>query len=463
MQSANLIITKKINVLHCFRLTLFGLFFIIQTTAFSQDNSPYSRYGIGDLVPPTNIVGRGMGGISAGYNNILSINFNNPASYSSFQTYRELKSKKIVSGRALLDIGINFENRTLQDPSTSERFGASNALFSYVQVGVPLKTNWGLSFGLRPISRISYKINSLEKLKDPITQLPIDSAITQFEGEGGTYLASMGTGFKIGNLALGINAGYLFGKKEYKTKRILLNDTVDYQQANYETKTSFGNLHFSIGAQYVAKLKKNISFTLGAYGNWGQQLDASRDIIRETYLFDASVGETRLDSVYDQRDIKGKILFPASYTAGFVMEKPQEGKKGGWLFGIDFTRQSWSKYRFYEQTDSVQNTWQLRAGAELRPAPSKNYFSYVAYRFGFFTGPDYIRIKQKLPQLGLSFGMGLPIANYNMQSRGQATIINLAFEYIKRGNNNNLLKENMFRVSAGFSLSDIWFVKRKYE
>jgi hypothetical protein len=78
-------------------------------------------------------------------------------------------------------------------------------------------------------------------------------------------------------------------------------------------------------------------------------------------------------------------------------------------------------------------------------------------------GPDYIRVKNKLPQLGLSFGMGLPIANYNRLAPGQATLLNLALEYGKRGNNDNLLKENMFRLSVGFSLSDIWFVKRKYE
>lgn len=462
MQSVNLIITKKINTLHSFRLTLTGLLFIIYSAAFSQDNSPYSRYGIGDLVPPTHIIGRSMGGISAGYNNLLSINFNNPASFSTFQTFRELKSKKIMSGRAMLDIGINFENRTLKEPSF-EKYGATNALFSYVQVGVPIKTNWGLSFGLRPVSRISYKINSLEKLKDPITQQPIDSAITQFEGDGGAYLASMGTGFKIGNLSLGINAGYLFGKKEYKTKRILLNDTVDYQKAKYETKTTFGNLHFSIGTQYLAKLNKDVSLTLGAYGNWGQHLKATKDIIRETFTYDATIGDSRVDSVYDQRDIKGKILLPASYTVGFVIEKPAIAKKAGWLFGIDFTNQAWSNYRFYGQTDSVQNSWQLRTGAEIRPAATRNYFSYVAYRFGFFIGPDYIRIKEKLPQLGITFGMGLPVANYNLQSRSQATIINLALEYSKRGNNNNSLRENMFRIAVGFSLSDIWFVKRKYE
>src|SRR5258706_13124384 len=124
MQLVKLITLKKINVLHVSRLALSGLFFIVHATAFSQDNSPYSRYGIGDLVPPTHINGRGMGGISAGYNNLLSINFNNPASYSNFQTFRELKSKKIVSGRALLDIGINFENRTLQAPAPAAKFVA---------------------------------------------------------------------------------------------------------------------------------------------------------------------------------------------------------------------------------------------------------------------------------------------------------------------------------------------------
>jgi hypothetical protein len=72
-------------------------------------------------------------------------------------------------------------------------------------------------------------------------------------------------------------------------------------------------------------------------------------------------------------------------------------------------------------------------------------------------------VDQKLSQFGVSFGMGLPIVNYNRLSPGQATLINLAFEYGKRGNNNNLLRENTFRFSLGFSLSDFWFVKRKYD
>jgi hypothetical protein len=58
--------------------------------------------------------------------------------------------------------------------------------------------------------------------------------------------------------------------------------------------------------------------------------------------------------------------------------------------------------------------------------------------------------------------MGLPLRNYNRQNE-QYTLINLAFEFIKRGGNDNVLKENLFRLSAGFSLSDLWFTKRRYD
>ena len=181
----------------------------------AQDNSPYSRYGIGDIVPPTHIVSRGMGGLSAGYTDFLTINFNNPASYAYFQSVRELKTKKQVLGRAILDVGMNFENRTLRDPNVPEKFVAKNAIFSYLQVGMSLRKNLGLVFGLRPISRISYKIVRNEFLIDPNSGLPIDSATTNFQGDGGSYLPSLGTGFSLFDkdtkngkqkLSVGVNA-----------------------------------------------------------------------------------------------------------------------------------------------------------------------------------------------------------------------------------------------------------------
>lgn len=473
MPSAKLITSKKINVLGVHRIAFSVILIACCLPAFSQDNSPYSRYGLGDIVPSTNVSGRGMGSISAAYNDILSINFNNPASYGSFQTLKEQTAKKIAKGRAILDVGLNFENRTLREPNNTEKFSASNALFSHVQVGIPLRPNLGLSFGLRPISRVSYKMNKVERLIDPNSGLPIDTAVTLNEGDGGSYLASVGIGKKINLkksqplaprfLSIGVNGGYLFGKQDYSTRRSILNDSLTYTSGNFQTKTTYGNIYFNAGLQYEAYFKTGYRLILGVTGNWKQQLNASRDIVRETYFFDESSGNVRIDSVSDQRNMHGEITYPGSYTVGFVFEKFVKAKEAGWLIGVDYVQNKWSDYRIYGQADpAVRDRWEIRAGAQLTPVPKANYFSNVTYRVGGFFGPDYIHVNKKLPVFGASFGMGLPVRNYNRQNE-QYTVINLSFEFIKRGNNDNVLKETLFRVSAGFSLSDLWFTKRKYD
>ncbi len=474
MLSANIITTKKTNLLRILRFLFCAILIasiqLISIPGQAQDNSPYSRYGLGDLVPSTNVNGRGMGGISAGYSDILSINFNNPASYGSFQTLKEQSAKKIARGRAILDIGLNFENRSLVEPNNTEKFTANNALFSHVQVGVPIRPNLGLSFGLRPLTRISYKMNTVQGIFDPNSGNYIDTAVTLNEGDGGSYLASLGLGqrilfsrTKVHSLSFGINGGYMFGKQDYSVRRSLFNDTVSYTSGNFQTKTSYGNLYFNAGMQYQVEVNKNMVLSLGAYGNWEQKLNGTRDIIRETYYYDESIGNIRIDSVLDQKDIKGTIIYPSSYTAGFVLEKFVTTQEAGWLIGVDYSQSKWSDYRSYGQADpTIRDKWELRAGVQLRPVPKLNYFSNVTYRAGAFFGPDYIHINQKLPVFGATFGLGLPLRNFSRQSE-QYTLINLAFEFIKRGNNDNVLKENLFRLSAGFSLSDIWFVKRKYE
>lgn len=467
MRLAKLITPKNTNALGVFRFSVGVVLVLAASPVFSQDNSPYSRYGFGDAVPSTNVTTRGMGSIAAGYSDPLSINFNNPASYGSFQALKEQLSHKLSRGRAVLDIGINYENRTLREPSSIQKFTASNLLFSHVQLGVPLRRNWGLSFGLRPVNRISYKIQNAELLKDPQTNQVIDSATTLYEGDGGAYMATLGTGVKIDmgkntSLSLGVNGGYLFGKKDYSSRRAIYSTQVSYNSGNLQTKTTYGNLYANAGLQFQHWFNKNLYVSLGAYGNWKQTLNARQDILRETYLYDPNTGYVRQDSVYDQKDIKGEIIYPSSLTYGFVIEKINEPKKAGWLIGADLSQSKWDQYRFYGQADPfVKNSWQMRVGAQLRPVPKESYFTNMSYRAGVSFGPDYIDVGNKLSVLNMSLGFGLPLANYNRLS-DQATIINVALEYIKRGNNNNLLKENMFRLSIGLSLSDIWFVKKKY-
>jgi len=446
-------------------LIVCGLQLITCNFLFAQENSPYSRYGLGDVAPSTNIVNRGMGSFSAAFADPFSINFNNPASYSQFLAYKDERSKKIASGRVLFDVGINYTSHTLREGNTPEKFTSNDILFSYLQVGVPVKKNWGLNFGLRQVTKIYYKINHFERLFDPVTGLNIDSAVTNYNGDGGAFLGSIGTGVAIRNFSIGFNFGYLFGKKQYTTKRVFVNDSVAYDPLLYSDQASFGDIYGNAGIQYKIDVSKKVLLRLGAYGNLKHDINAEDDIVRMTYTSSQS-GDLQLDSVYSQKGVKGKIVYPSGYGLGFVLEKKpdlQNNKYGNWLVGVDFVQNNWSQYRYYGTQDSVQDSWEFRVGAQIRPEPKKNYFSNVTYRAGFFMGQDYIHVDSKLPLLGLTFGMGLPLRNYNPLARTQASVINLAFEYVKRGDNSNLLKDNIFRISAGLSFSDLWFNKRKYE
>lgn len=458
--------TGKSNVT---RLAFSVLFILIIHSANAQDNSPYSRYGLGDLHPTSNIFNRGMAGISAAYADQLSVNFANPASYSRFYSLQEARSKKSAYGRMLLDVGLNFDNRTLRETNNPQKFTSPNAYFSYLQMGIPLRKDWGMVFGLRPISRISYKVDRYERLYDPLTHLPIDSAITQFTGDGGVYLANTGTGFAIKNFSVGVNAGYLFGKKDYSTHRSLLNDSVAYNASNYQTRSTFGDLYFNMGMQYRIDLNKGKTkyFQLGVFGNVKHNLNSRNDIIRETFYKNSDGADFRLDSVTEQLGIKGVVNYPSGFGAGFLIEQLPDAKQTGWLFGIDFIRNGWNDYHFNGQPDSVKNNWQLKIGGQVRPSLKESkYKNVMSYRWGIFFGNDYVFLKRKLPEFGLTAGVSLPVANLKDASRrfrSQYSIINVSAEYVKRGNKDNILQENLFRLSVGFSLSDLWFTKRKYD
>jgi hypothetical protein len=452
------------------------LFSLAVFSGMAQDNSPYSRFGLGDIVPNTNITLRGMGGISAGYRDSRAINFNNPASYSSFEVQRERVTNRVEYGRVLFDVGVNIDSRTLRAPNTPAKFTSTSAQISYLQLGIPLRENWGLNVGLRPVTRVNYKINRTERIFDPLSSQFIDTAVTEFTGDGGTFLPSIGTGFAISKFSIGVNVGYLFGKKEVESRRGIVNDSVNYNQAHFSSNNSFGGLFFNAGAQYVINLGKTTNITLGVNGNWKQDLKARQDVLRETFIRNVDGQDFQLDSVFQQNDIEGRITFPSNLTYGFTINRnisPDNPGRRGWTFGADYIQNNWSEFTSFGAADSLANNWEFRVGGQLNPSlrhyTTRGYAQKVSYRAGFFMGTDYINIAnskgliQQMPKMGFTFGVGLPVPGGNRFSFNQTSVVNLAFEFSRRGDNESRLKENMFRIAAGFSLSDVWFGKRRYD
>lgn len=434
---------------------------MIALGAFSQENSPYSRYGMGDLVPSASIMSRSMGGIAAGlvdydkrydlkfqYPKPQSLNFLNPATYSRTRL-------------TTFDLGFEVDNRTLVEPATGEKFKSTNAIISYLQLGFPLsrKRNMGMIIGLRPISRISYQIQSSTRAVDPYTNQPIDSLATIYQGKGGSYQAYVGIGKGWKNFSIGANVGYYFGNKDYSTRKIFLNDTVTYIKSNHENQTSFGGLFYNAGIQYSIQLNKTTKLVLGAFGTLSQDFNTNQTRIVESFEFDGSGGNFRADSVYELKDVKGTLTTPGNYSVGFVLSRDDK-----WMFGADYVTTMWNDFSFNGAKDAVQNTWMVKIGGQFIPNAynAKSYFARVSYRLGINFGPDYVKLpNEDLPQFGFSAGFGLPVRKGNYSN--QFTNINLGLEYGRRGNTNNTLRENLFRISLGFTLSDLWFIKRKYE
>ena len=433
--------------------------------ANAQENSPFTRYGLGDFHNGFHAISRSMGGLSAAYsdgtnNNVgQAINFMNPATYSNFF---------MVS----YDLGLTIDTRNLRSENPSGKFRSNYFYPSYMGVGVPLKRSKGLgmAFGLRPLSRISYSVVSRERVAG-------DSLATIYEGSGGLNQAFVGIGKKWKNLSVGFNTGFNFGRREISTKKIFLNDTAFYYQSNSSTITSFSSLFLNTGFQYEFSVGKKVNeqtkttsnylVRIGGTVSLSQRMSASQDQKRETYT-ESQVGDIVIDSVYYVNDIKGKIEMPGTYAGGITLHKTASNNRGVfemWSIGAEYTTTQWSKYRFYNQADQLSNSWQFKVGAQLCPDPltGRSYWSNVNYRVGAFMGEDYVNADGNgMKHIGFSLGAGLPIKKWNNYDR-QFTVLNTALQFGKRGSGVNNITESYFQFTLGISLTDLWFQKRRYD
>ena len=422
----------------------------IYTISNAQENSPYSRYGIGDLVPNRNIVSRGMGGIVAGYSDYQSINLSNPAALGFLTS-------------TVFDLGGEISRRTLKSNISPDKFTATNTFISYLQVGFPIASKkmlqkgnyWGVSFGLRPVTQINYRIEKNGRLSG------IDSLNSIYEGTGGLNQANISTGIKIKNLSLGVSGGYSFGNKDYSTLLDLVSDSVFYYKSNTAVKTKISGLFVNVGAQYDIKMKSGL-LRLGAYANLQQNLKASRDNINETISYDGNGGIVAIDTVDFKSNVIGKIKIPASYSTGFTYSNKH------WVLGADVDFTKWDSYTYYGVKDAVQNSWTVRAGGQYYPAkdntPANKYWSFVKYRAGIYYGPDYIKLNKSRPDYGVTFGAAFPLTSFQRLRFGEFVTLNTGVEVGARGDKNSQsIRENIARFSFGISMNARWFQKQKYE
>ena len=138
MKSLHLNMYKKISYITAVMVVLTGITVKAQVTT----QSPYSKFGVGNIKGMVLPQFRAMGGISTGVykpNGYSNVNMLNPASYPGINF-------------TTVDIGMSSELTTVKSGSASEK--SFNSTLSHLAIGVPVSSRSALSFGLTPYTNL---------------------------------------------------------------------------------------------------------------------------------------------------------------------------------------------------------------------------------------------------------------------------------------------------------------------
>lgn len=405
---------------------LFSIFFFAQ----EGTSSPYSFYGIGDIKFKGSVDTRAMGGVSV-FPDSIHLNLQNPASYASLKYIAFT-----IGGNASTT---KFKTNTLQERS-------KRSALDYIALGIPIG-KFGASFGLMPYSAVGYQINSLAS---------DGNTVRQFVGSGGVNKAFVGIAYQINKkLSVGMDINFNFGS--IKTENALFSSQALYGTLE-KNASSISGININTGLMYNTPLTKKLHLFSSLTYTPESKLNAlnSRNIANVQYS--PTIGYIPLDSAVDVVVPNSSINLPSKIAFGIGV-----GENKKWALGAEFTRQQFSNYsnRFVDITaGKFENANRIAIGGYIVPKYNSfsSYFARVNYRAGLRYENTGLVIKNKsITDAAITAGLGLPVG-------GLLSNINLGIEYGKRGTRaENLVEENYLSLTISLSLTDKWFVKRKYD
>lgn len=392
--------------------------------------SPYSRFGIGEIIPEGFSIQSGMGGIGAAYHSSTNINFINPATY-------------VADTNAVFDFGARGEIRSIRN--SSDQNTLNSASFSHLALAFPIKKNKiSGSFGLLPYSSVGYSVVDIQDTAG------LQNVRYEYQGRGGFHKFYLGTGFNLSKrLSAGINFSYLFGTIE-QIKNVEFPEQQFFFSSRYVNGVTARGFYMTYGLLYQLGTHHGLEWRAGLTGSLSTRVNAENNIFYYNYsISPVSGGEIVKDSVINEQVQKGKIRLPQYLRGGISVMKNNK-----WLLGADASFYDWSNYENFGAEDPLHNNFGIGLGYE-------RYREKSAYRAGFKYGTYYLNLKNTvLTEIGLSVGVSVK----KTYAKKPPTIASISLEAGKRGTTeNNLIAENYLKFTLGITMADIWFVKPRYE
>ena len=409
-----------------FKTFILLLIILLAAPVFAENgmNSPYTRFGFGQLSGMETGASKGMGGTGIGVRNSNQINMLNPASYAAVDTLT-----------FLLDIGASLSNNNLAEGNTKKN--VRNATFDYVTMQFRLKPRLGFTLGLMPFSNIGYNFSET-------TQVPNDegqvTATNIYYGEGGLRQVTAGLGYTpFRGLSIGANFSYIYGEILHYINNQYSDSNIDVHTKKYTADISTYDINF--GLQYQVSAGKSC-YTLGVTYRPGHLIDG-----------DVLVIETLSES--DSTKCR-PLSLPSKYGIGFSYSYDNR-----LTIAADYSVEQYSTAYFFD----IKGADRTRASLGVEYTPellTRKLFRRARYRAGLhYATAHYTVAGHPGPtEYGATVGIGLPIMNrWNGKS-----IVNISGQYVHvRPNAPGMITENALCLNIGLSFNETWFNKWKVQ
>jgi len=416
-----------------FLLVLSVFLFVQFAKSQNNTNSPYTRFGYGDISDNNSGEQRAMGGVSIGSRSHFSINNVNPASYSV-----------VNSMTFMFDIGSSALISRFSDGTKTK--ATTNANLEYINMQFPLTKWMGFSAGLLPYSFSGYSFNTSGKttIKSSTTIPDTISYSKYYNGSGGFSEVYTGVSASFYNhVSVGLNAYYMFGSLD-NYRSLSFSNSTEYTGTTQINSIKANNFRFRLGAQFYNTFAKKHDVTLGLIFEPKVKLNGEYSQVTTGVLTDTTFNSST----------NSNFELPTMYGIGLNYNYDQKIS-----IGLDYTMYEWKNAKFYGLTDnqsSLMNRSKLAVGMEYIPNLRGRKFSdRMRYRAGFNTSDSYYKVDDVAPNknFGVTFGLGMPLHNSN-------TVVNATFEYGKIGGVSKL-NEDYLKFTFNAVFNENWFFKRK--
>lgn len=408
---------------------LFATLLTLPVVAENGLNSPYTRFGFGQLSSMETGTSKGMGGTGIGVRNNNQINLLNPASYAAIDTLT-----------FLLDVGMSIGNTNFSEGQSKDRvaMNSGSATFDYLAMQFRIVPRLGMTIGLTPFSNIGYDFSqTITKDYDDESQL---TATNRYNGVGGLRQVTAGLGYMpFKGLSIGANISYVYGEIYHYVYNQYSDANITSRTRMYRCDVSTYNADF--GIQYQGVINKN-KFTIGATYQPGHSIDDEAYVI-ETISVNDTIGRSTLS-------------MPSTYGAGISYTYDDR-----LTIAADYSLQRYGDVTFFGAKGADRH--RASVGMEYIPEHlTRKLFRRARYRAGLHYATAHYTVdgKRGPTEYGATVGIGLPIMNrWNGKS-----VINISGQYIHvHPSAPGMITENSLRLNIGISINETWFNKWKVQ